>query len=180
MTFTQNYLHPLLTDFYRQSDIDQPTKFLAAMIWGYEAPAGSRRAAYGPKRVSNMFYHIEVADKAINQVNIESYEKITESYKELKKKGVLPNCGPNFFTKHFYFLGLARNLVDCPVIFDKRVATALMKLAINPNNETILDMVDIDTSTKPLAYENFLKFIHKEAAKIGCHPDQLEYFLFNY
>src|SRR5271157_6006925 len=46
-----------LVGFYKgESDIK--TKFLATMVWGHEAPAGSRRDTRGPWKVEQMFESI--------------------------------------------------------------------------------------------------------------------------
>ena len=133
--------------FYKISSIEMPTKFLAAMIWGYEAPSGSQRAGYGPSRVKEMFADIDNADRAINSVDVKTPKNIETSYKKLSRKGVLPKCGPNFFTKHFYFLGKSIDLIDYPLIFDDRVAKSL--LGISLNNSDVIKMISATTIRTP-------------------------------
>lgn len=173
-----NFNRDQLINFYRNDDISNPIKFLAAMIWGYEAPAGGRRAGYGPSRVKEMFKAIQITDQAINSVLVDNRNNIDSSYKKLNKKDILPKCGPNFFTKHFYFLGKSQNLDYCPVIFDDRVANSLFKLSMKPEAALVANMLSATTIRKPIAYLSFLDYIHEEARKIDCHPDQVEYYLF--
>lgn len=166
-----------LVDFYKTKGIDNSTKFLAAMIWGYEAPSGGKRAGYGPSRVKTMFRDLKIADDAINSVSLKTESEIRSSYKKLSSKGVLEKCGPNFFTKHFYFLGKSQSLEKYPVIFDDRVANALFKLSLNDQN--ISKMIAVTTIRKADAYISFLQFIHDKGEEIGCEYDQLELYLFS-
>ena len=84
---------------------------------------------------------------------------------------------PNFFTKHFYFLGKAQGLTTYPVIFDNRVANGLVKVASeDPEN---LNMVQISAVPKPNIYIDYIQFALSEAKRIGCQPDQIEYYLFS-
>ena len=84
---------------------------------------------------------------------------------------------PNFFTKHFYFLGKAQGLTTYPLIFDNRVANGLVKVASeDPEN---LNMVQISAVPKPNIYIEYIQFALSEAKRIGCQPDQIEYYLFS-
>lgn len=164
-----------IVDFYRRSEIKMETKFLAAMIWGHEAPADSRRDPRGPWKLSKMFADPATAQAAIRSVSVETPKEITLAYKLLDK--TLDRCGPNFFTKHFYFLGKAKVLTPYPLIFDDRVANGLVKLAMS--SQSSLDLVRVSAVRKPEAYLQYLNFAEREAKRIGCEMDQIEYFLFN-
>lgn len=164
-----------LVDFYRLPDVQMETKFLAAMIWGHEAPTGSRRDSRGPWKLSKMFANSRTAQEAIRSVSVDTPEGITRAYKLLDK--TLDRCGPNFFTKHFYFAGKAKGLTPYPLIFDDRVANGLVKLAMS--SQSSLDLVRVSAVRKPEAYLQYLKFAEREAKRIGCEMDQIEYFLFN-
>jgi hypothetical protein len=161
---------------YRRSDIDPETKFIAAMLWGHEAPSGSRRDGRGPWKVSKMFSDAASSEAAIRSVRVDNPAEITRSYKLLDK--TLNRCGPNFFTKHFYFMGKAQGLAAYPLIFDDRVANGLVKIALRSNSSK-LALVRVSAARSPKAYLDYLTFAHDEAKRIGCEPDQIEYFLFN-
>jgi hypothetical protein len=51
----ESFTRSELVSFYMRHDVDLETKFIAAMIWGHEAPAGSRRDSRGPWKLSKMF-----------------------------------------------------------------------------------------------------------------------------
>ena len=163
-----------LVAFYERSDVASETKFIAAMIWGHEAPAGSRRDTRGPWKVSRMFADPMKAASAIGSVSVINDTEIMNSYRMLD--GLLERCGPNFFTKHFYFLGKSRNLNHYPLIFDDRVANGLIKLS--PQTHSQLKMVRVSAARKPEAYLDYLTFSRRQADLIGCSLDQIEYYLF--
>lgn len=164
-----------LVDFYRRPGVAAETKFIAAMIWGHEAPAGSRRDSRGPWKLSKMFADPLAAQDAIRSVKVGSAAEIASAYKLLNK--TLDRCGPNFFTKHFYFTGKAQGLKETlPLIFDDRVANGLVKIGLG--NKHNLAMVQVSAARKPEAYLEYLAYANREAKRIGCEPDKIEYFLF--
>jgi hypothetical protein len=164
-----------LVTFYQLENIKPETKFISAMLWGNEAPAGSKRDSRGPWRLSKMFSKPEDAQAAIRSVSLNTENSIVEAYKNLDR--ALGGCGPNFFTKHFYFLGKAQNLELYPLIFDDRVANGLVKIALS--NYSQLNMVQVSARRNPNSYLQYLSFAQKEAKRIGCNLDQIEYYLFN-
>jgi hypothetical protein len=164
-----------LIDFYRKKSVNPETKFIAAMIWGHEAAAGGRRDGRGPWKLEQMFEQPTVSEAAIRAVSLNTYDEIIASYQMLNQ--TLNRCGPNFFTKHFYFLGKAQGLTTYPLIFDNRVANGLVKVA--SEDQENLNMVQISAVTKPNIYIAYLQFALSEANRIGCKPDQIEYYLFS-
>jgi hypothetical protein len=166
-----------LINFYQNKDIDMVTKFLAAMIWGYAAPAGGQPARYGPWRVSKMFNEPIASANAINTVSLANNEQIVNSYNLLD--GALKMCGPNFFTKHFYFLGKSSGMNQYPLIFDDRVAAGLVKIGVPPvYRDPLFNMVRVSAVRKPAEYINYLTYVQNQAALINCDLDQIEYYLF--
>jgi len=166
-----------LVKLYGNENIDSATKFIAAMMWGYEAPAGGRRAGYGAHRLCEMFTDQTAATAAIEDVAINDLAAIKRSYKRLD--GALKKCGPNFFTKHFYFLGKSLDPERFRlVIFDDRVATGMIKMQLA--NAGCLDLVRVSALRNPEAYIAYIDYVGREANSIGCKPDQVEYYLFNY
>jgi hypothetical protein len=146
------------------------------MMWGYEAPAGGRRAGYGAHRLCEMFTDREAAIAAINDVTIGGAPAIKRSYKRLDR--ALKKCGPNFFTKHFYFLGKSIDPEHFrPVIFDDRVAAGLIRMQVA--NAGCLDLVRVSALRNPEAYIAYIDYVYREANSIGCKPDQVEYYLFS-
>jgi hypothetical protein len=163
-----------VVEFYKR-DVNVVTKFIAAMIWGHEAPAGSRRDSRGPWKLSMMFAKPQDAEKAIQSVSLQTKQEITQAYRRLNDE--LHRCGPNFFTKHFYFLGKSQGINPYPLIFDDRVAVGLIKTALS--SDSAMDMVQVSALRKPTAYLKYLAFAEQESDRIGCSLDQIEYYLFN-
>jgi hypothetical protein len=163
-----------LVDFYK-SAAEIKTKFLAAMIWGHEAPAGGRRDARGPWKVEQMFKSLENST-VLDDVRVANNEEITTAYSNLDN--AINKCGPSFITKHLYFLGKSMNTTSYPLIFDNRVSVGLVKISMN--NPSCLNLVTIQAKRKAHAYVAYLRFAKEQANSIGCELDQIEYFLFEH
>lgn len=160
-----------LVRLYANENIAITSKFIAAMIWGYEAPEGGKRDNRGPYRVQKMFQSRDSID-TIQNVSIETEGDILNAYYNLARK--IDQCGTSFITKHLYFLGKSRNVKDYPVIFDARVARGIVKASTY--NDNCLELVQINTNKK--AYGGYLKYVKDQAKIIQCELDQLEYFFF--
>jgi len=169
----QSFTRSQMVDFYKSEKIPIVTKFIAAMMWGHEARAGSRRDSRGPWKVSKMLADMGTATRVIGNVQVDTPESIARSYNEFK----LDRCGPNFFTKHFYFFGKARGIEKYPLIFDDRVAGGILKA--QGIGVDVLEVVRPSAQRSAEAYMRYFEFVHREAAKIECQPDQVEYYLFN-
>lgn len=147
--------------------------FVGTMLWGY-GPVG-----YGPYRVSKM---LRSSDS--NRVLLRALEKILAgdiraAYSEFQ----LQMCGSAFFTKHFYFAGLAAGHHPRPLIFDSVVANALeswlhvdisrlAKVARSASGRVTA------VSRWPEGYECYLRTMGAWAGELGCRPDSVELFLF--
>ena len=147
---------------------------MLAMIWGHEAAEGGRRDGRGPWKLMQMFKDRTRTDVLIHSVNLLTEESLMASYQKLDAK--LDRCGPNFFTKHFYFLGKALGLEKYPLIFDDRVANGLIQRMLPDNG--LLSLVSISTMRRPEAYIRFLRLAHQIAQAAEAEPDQVELFLF--
>lgn len=165
-----------VVNFYKEPKIAPEIKFIAAMIWGHESDGQAKRDGRGPWKLEQTFQDSEKAESVIRSCVVTSNAKISDSYSSLKK--TLKRCGPNFFTKHFYFLGKASGLKNYPLIFDNRVAQGLARMT--GQNSTLLQMISVTPNLDATSYQNYLTFAHGQAALIGCEPDQVELFLFNF
>ena len=112
-----------VVNLYKSPKLQTDVKFLAAMIWGHEAGEGERRNGRGLWKVSQMLENADDARKVLEAIDVNSRDAIADSYTRLS--GALKMCGPNFFTKHLYFLGKAKAYKHYPVIFDNRVAPGI-------------------------------------------------------
>lgn len=162
-----------LVNLYK-SECDNETRFLAAMIWGHAAPANGKRDSRGPWKVEKTLKSLKDSPNLLNGIQVDKYELIGAAYKGLKK--TLVRCGPNFFSKHLYFVGKAAEINNYPLIFDDRVASGLVRLALSDGACT--DLVTIHAKTKQNAYLAYLRFAHEQAKRLKCEPDQIELFLF--
>lgn len=162
-----------IIEFYRNNNVHPDAKFLSAMIWGYEAPAGSKPDQRGPKRVKEMMSSKERSDVLAN-IDISTEKKILDSYRSLDKN--IKKCGSSFLTKHLYFLGKSDSENYYPLILDDRVAVGLVKHFLH--NADCLDLVSIHAQRKAKVYERYLSFAKEQAESIKCSMDQIEYFLF--
>lgn len=161
-----------VVSFYK-SEKDLITRFLSAMIWGHEAPEGSRRDTRGPWKVQEMLKSADLS-KTLACVKIDTEEEVKRSYSSLKKN--IHRCGPSFLTKHLYFLGKSSVQQQYPLIFDDRVAVGLVRLGLR--DAGCLDLVSIHALTRSSAYLQYLSFAREQAGLIGCDLDKIEYFLF--
>jgi len=178
-TLGANFNRSNLVGFYAREDCDIATKFLATMIWGNEAPLDSKRDNRGPSRVFAMFESLKEAPNLLSSLSIKSIPEIKQAYNAHRK---IKKCGPNFFTKHLYFLGKSagakcRDGTSYPLIFDNRVAVGLSRLSIT--DKLLPNLVSIQAITRSDAYLKYLAFVYEQSSKIQCEPDQIEYFLFS-
>lgn len=151
--------------------------FLASMIWGYG------RVGMGPWRTSRMLTDPSAPQRlfqtAIAKVTV---GQALNAYRQFR----LNYCGPAFFTKFFYFIGLGAGLEPLPLILDRRVAKAFKKLT----EDEELDFGDFvncyetngcikNINRDPEGYIHYIEIMNQWAHEIGCRADAIEYFLFD-
>lgn len=163
-----------IVNFYADTSVPIEAKFMLAMIWGHEATEGGRRDGRGPWKLMQMFKDRVMTDDLIRRVNLSTDESLMASYQTLDAN--VERCGPNFFTKHFYFLGKALAMTNYPLIFDDRVANGLIERMLP--DASLLSLVRVSTMRRPAAYIEFLHLAHKIARVAQAKPDQVELFLF--
>ncbi len=86
------------------------------------------------------------------------------------------NLGPAFATKFLYFLSKPQAYAIKPLIFDSVVVNTLRKLDW-PDWAPDYLARELTPLRASGAYGQFLILLHNWASRIGCRPDQLEYFL---
>jgi hypothetical protein len=163
-----------IVDFYAGSTVAIEAKFMLAMIWGHEATEGGRRDGRGPWKLMQMFKDRTKTDALIQSVDLSTDARLMASYRRFDAE--VDRCGPNFFTKHFYFLGKALGLTNYPLIFDDRVANGLIQRMLP--DAGLLSLVSVSTMRRPEAYVGFLRLAHQIAQAARAEPDQVELFLF--
>ena len=163
-----------IVNFYADSSLPLEAKFMLTMIWGHEATEGGRRDGRGPWKLMQMFKDRTKTDEVIQSINLSTDESLMDSYRKVDKN--VDRCGPNFFTKHFYFLGKALGMKNYPLIFDDRVANGLIQRMLP--DVGILSLVSVTTMRRPEAYMSFVRLAHEIAKAAEAKPDQVELFLF--
>lgn len=163
-----------IVNFYADSTVSLEIKFMLAMIWGHEATEGGRRDGRGPWKLMKMFENREATDLLINEVSLDTSKDLRASYKSLSEN--VARCGPNFFTKHFYFLGKALGVTNYPLIFDDRVANGIIQRLLLDSR--LLSLVTVSTARRPEAYLDYLSMAYQIAQSAQAEPDQVELFFF--
>lgn len=153
-------------EYYKDSKSDFKRPFLLTMIWGFY------NAGYGPHRTFNYL---------INPVNhkpiIDSFQAIhmgdiDQAFLLLSK---IQGLGVSFISKLLYFAGKASELRSYPLIFDIRVARALVILA---SGKELSKIVKVFPSDKLDNYKAYNQLLHSWARDLKVKADQIEYFLF--
>jgi hypothetical protein len=86
-------------------------------------------------------------------------------------------CGPPFFTKLFYFLGIVFGSDPKPLILDSRVAESLLKC--NGHGFIAEGYFRQKAAARFVCgYNDYVKDINSWSAANHFNPDQLEMFLF--
>ena len=143
--------------------------FIAAMIWGF----GDR--GYGGYRTQLMLADLKERTRLAKTGALLREGKLGEAYEGFRVK----QCGPAFFTKFFYAVGLGAALDPLPLVLDSRVAASLRKIA----KDGELDAAQLVRGQKhvhrfPEGYARYVALLNDWAHVIGCRPDAIEMLLF--
>jgi hypothetical protein len=151
--------------------------FLGAMIWGY----GER--GLGPWRTCQMLNDEHAPQMHQTAVMGLGEGQISNVYTRFK----LRYCGPAFFTKFFYFIGLGCNPNPLPIIFDSRVAQSF-RVLVNDEGLNFADFAKVQENNQGRitavlryadGYINYINLINHWAHELNCRPDSVELFLFD-
>lgn len=146
--------------------------FLACMIWGW----GNR--GRGMQNTADMLAFEGLETLLMKTVSLVGIGRVVEAY----NRSHLPYCGPAFFTKFFYFIGLGTKTNPLPLILDARVAKSLEMLG----KEEGWDLSIFSQMNKnkdyirryPEGYRRYVESMDKWARELACRADAIEYFLF--
>jgi len=134
---------------------------LATMLFGYGDTGYGAFRAFGVLNNSQVSNMLQVAIQHVTN------GRLTEAYNQFKLKG----CGPSFFTKAFYFIGLGAGLDPLPLILDSRVRKSLELL------QRDYDVASFKNSAKD--YVRYVELANQWSREIGCRADAVEMFLWN-
>jgi hypothetical protein len=138
--------------------------FFAAMIWGYGT------TGYGPYRTKLMFGSSNIETTLEDTYFRLKSGNIVQAYERIQFQ--IAQCGPAFFTKFFYFVGLGMNLKPLPLIWDSRVKKSIFHSTILGNG--------IQKPARIEGYHQYIILVNEWADELGCRPDAIEYFLFDW
>lgn len=144
--------------------------FLLTMVWGF-ADTG-----YGTHRTNKYISengNINKINEAIDIIQQNGQDNLKNAFKKLKE---IKGLGVSYLTKILYFATRAKYEENYALIFDIRVAAALVKLT---TPREIYAIVNVGPSSKFSDYHNFNTLIHKLAKENDVEADQMEMYLFN-
>ena len=174
--FGEQFTRKDIISFYRCNNIDDITKFLSVMMWGYSSDGIGKPDNRGPSRVQKMIKDIDKLSKILTQTKELIREgRLKEAYKCFHPTKI-PKCGPSFFSKYFYFVGRSLRVDNYPLIFDNRVASGLVNISVL--SRSLLKFVSIQTIARADTYVKYVNLLHNWAKSLECEADQIEFFLF--
>lgn len=158
------------TEYFEDNSKCHMKAFLLTMIWGF-ADTG-----YGTFRTNNYIsnnQNISSIKKALDYINQDSSDSLKKAFESLVE---IKGLGISYLTKILYFATKAKKSTNYALIFDIRVARALIKLT---TPKEIYDIISIGPSSKFKDYEKYNKLIREIAQDNQVDPDQVEMYLFN-
>jgi hypothetical protein len=164
---TRNTVIKSYAEYYKSSanGIDKP--FLLTMIWGFDA------TGYGPFRTNAYLSGRHNRSMITHSLNSMFDGDIDSAYLSLKE---IKGLGLSYISKILYFAGKARRLNPYPLIFDIRVARALVSLSSGGTFNRILNITPVNSLK---SYKEYNSLLHNWAEQLEVDADQIEYFLFS-
>lgn len=141
--------------------------FLLTMIWGFED------TGYGTFRTNNYITipaHTERVKTALEAVRKNNIEK---AFKELKH---IKGLGISYLSKVLFFATKGKGITDYCLVFDIRVARALVMLNAPA---FVNDIINVMPSDKWEDYRKYNEMIHNLALQYQVDAEAIELFLFN-
>jgi hypothetical protein len=152
---------------YYQGKSDYLLPFTMTMIWGFND------TGYGTYR-TNKYLETEenraIIENALKATNHGEIEKAFKLFMKVKGLNV------SYISKLLYFGTRAKEKENYALIFDIRVARALVKLL---DSEGISGLLNITPSGKFKDYDSYNKLIHRWAKELEVEAENVEMFLFN-
>lgn len=143
--------------------------FVATMVWGFGT------VGYGPYRTRLMLDDLGTRPHLAEIVALLTAGRLAEAYQSFRVK----MCGPAFFTKFFYAVGLGAGLEPLPLVLDSQVAISLRNLAVDGAIDAArLVRGEPNVQHFPAGYTRYVALINSWARELGCRPDAIEKLLF--
>jgi hypothetical protein len=141
--------------------------FIAAMAWG--SGTGGR----GLFRVRTILAQANAAEVIEAIVNAVRQDGTAAGYSKYYTVGRLPQLDVAFIAKVLYFAGYQEPREPRPLIYDSRVASAVIRLPDSPLLPSIQEGVSAS------AYQRYCCWAERTAADYGTEPVVLEWALFH-
>jgi hypothetical protein len=140
--------------------------FVITMIWGFA------NTGYGTFRTNKYLDSHENKAHIKSAFNYIAEGNINKAYHLLMK---IDGLNVSYVSKLLYFATRARNQANYALIFDIRVARAMVRLL----DSGITEFLDIKPSSKYKDFESYNALIHKWANELNVEAENVEMFLFN-
>ena len=156
---------------------------MAVMMWGYGT------VGYGATRTSEMLANPQSIVRLIGGADLVKAGDFTEAclFYRNNSRGALKKFGWSFFTKYFYFVGLACGLDPMPLILDGNnrttgVAGGMKQLADagDPKAARAMELWWSSTDRRCAeGYTLYVELVNQWAHDLTCRPDAIEMALWN-
>lgn len=156
--------------YFDNNDVGFVKAFLLTMIWGF---GDIGYGTYRTNKCLTLPENMDSVQKALKHISASEQGSLQKAFIELNK---IKGLGMSYLTKVLYFSTRAAGNKNYALIFDIRVATALIKLT-SPNE--IVQLVTIAPSSNFDTYIKYNQLIHKLAEHINVEAEQIEMYLFN-
>ncbi len=152
--------------YFSSNSVDASLPFLVTMLWGFGTNG------YGAYRTNKYFG------------SAENIKLINAAFEELKKHDIskaysllmqIKGLNISYISKVLYFATKSLGIENYTLIFDIRVARALVQIEAGVEISSILN---ITPSDKYEDYVNYNNLIHMKARELEVEADSLEMFLF--
>lgn len=152
---------------YYKGKADFIYPFTLSMIWGFSTNG------YGTYRTNKYLETVENRDKIKRALDLVKDNKIETAYKTLKE---IKGLNISYISKVLYFATRALEIKNYALIFDIRVASALVKL-LNPE---VAAFLEVTPSNKFKDYQKYNEMLHHWATELKVEAEALEMFLFEF
>jgi hypothetical protein len=152
---------------YYSGNGDYMRAFLLTMIWGF-ADTG-----YGTHRTNNYITNPENNKLIKSAIDAVKNSDLKIAFNNLMK---IKGLGISYITKILHFATKATGNKEYALIYDIRVASALVRLTTPPY---IFEIVNVYPSPKFDDYQKYNKLIHRLSQQYNLEPDSIELFLFD-
>ena len=156
--------------YFQGRNINFEVPIILTFIWGF---ANTGYGEYRTLRIINSKSNRQRIVNALQYVDEDSGNGIENAFRELN---MIKGLGVSYISKVLYFATRAKQIKKYALIYDSRVAHALI-LEFTP--KSISDIVTIFPKSDFTSYCNYIDLIHRIAKENKVDPEQVEWYLFN-